>query len=65
MKKACIAILLSIGPVAGCQQALFPENSPRTQFDSYDVMRQRYVPREEPDVFGQPQPALRARLSRR
>jgi hypothetical protein len=26
-------------------------------------MRQRYVPLEEPDVFGNPQPALRARLS--
>jgi hypothetical protein len=25
-------------------------------------MRQRYVPTEEPDVFGTPQPALRARL---
>ena len=48
----------------GCQRSLFAGNEPRTQFETYDVMRQRYVPLEEPDVFGNPQPALRARLSR-
>ncbi|MEY3141520.1 MAG: hypothetical protein RLY21_13 [Planctomycetota bacterium] len=47
----------------GCQRALFPQDLPRTQFETYDKMRQRYVPLEEPDVFGTPQPALRARLS--
>jgi hypothetical protein len=49
---------------AGCHRALFTSKEPRTQFETYDVMRQRYVPLEEPDVFGNPQPALRARLSR-
>lgn len=46
----------------GCQRALFPEKSPRTQFETYDQLRQRYVPLEVPDVFGEPKPALRARL---
>lgn len=50
--------------LGGCQRALFPESSPRTQFETYDRMRQRYVPTEEPDVFGNPQPALRERLTR-
>ncbi|MDY7107581.1 MAG: hypothetical protein SYC29_02995 [Planctomycetota bacterium] len=63
------AVLLSIPLCAmlllgGCQRALFPEKSPRTQFETYDLMRQRYVPTEETDVFGNPQPALRARLTR-
>jgi hypothetical protein len=47
----------------GCVKPLFPDDVPRTQFETYDRMRSRYVPLEEPDVFGVPQPALRARLS--
>jgi hypothetical protein len=48
----------------GCMKALFPPETPRTQFETYDRMRSRYIPLEEPDVFGTPQPALRARLGR-
>jgi hypothetical protein len=51
------------GGLAGCADPLFPKNTPRNQFETYDRMRNRYVPLEEPDVFGNPQPALRARLS--
>jgi hypothetical protein len=47
----------------GCQRLLFPSDLPRNQFETHDRMRQRYIPLEEPDVFGTPQPALRARLS--
>ncbi len=47
----------------GCQKVLFDQKSPRTQFETHDRLRQRYVPLEEEDVFGNPQPALRARLS--
>ncbi len=60
-----IALLAVLLLSLGCQQALFPKSAPRTQFDMHDRMRSRSVPLEEPDVFGQPQPALRARLSRR
>jgi len=49
--------------LGGCQKALFPKDAPRTQFETYDRMRNRYAPLEEPDVFGNPQPALRSRLS--
>ena len=62
--RAMGLILLAVAMLAGCQRALFPENAPRTQFETYDIMRQRRVPLEEPDVFGNPQPALRARLTR-
>lgn len=48
--------------VGGCIKPLFPEDKPRTQFDSYNKMRSRYIPTEELDAFGTPRPALRARL---
>ena len=61
-----VALTLGVGGVAGstgCQKLLFKPDDPRTQFEVHDRMRQRYVPIEEEDVFGEPQPALRARLS--
>ena len=51
--------------VAGCQRTLFKSSDNRTQFDTTDQMRQRHVPLVEADEFGNPQPALRARLGRR
>ena len=57
-------LLLIVVLAGGCQRSLFTSNAPRTQFETYDTVRQRYVPLEENDVFGNPQPALRARLSR-
>lgn len=47
----------------GCRKVLFPKDAPRSQFESYDTMRQRFVPMETPDLFGKPRPALRARLT--
>lgn len=57
-------MLLLVLLAGGCQRSLFTSSAPRTQFETYDTVRQRYVPLEELDVFGNPQPALRARLSR-
>jgi hypothetical protein len=48
---------------AGCNKPLFPENSARTQFETYDRLRQQSAPLEEEDEFGQKRPALRARLA--
>ncbi|MDZ4830302.1 MAG: hypothetical protein SGJ09_08920 [Phycisphaerae bacterium] len=56
-----VAAMLGVG---GCIKPLFPEDKPRTQFDSYNKMRSRYIPTEELDAFGTPRPALRARLGR-
>ena len=59
----CTGLLLLLAG-SGCQRALFPQNAPRTQFELHERMRGEYVPLEVPDVFGRPQPALRARLTR-
>lgn len=64
---ALVAALASVLVAAlgsmGCQKTLFPSDLPRNQFETHDRMRQVYTPLEEPDVFGTPQPALRARLT--
>ncbi len=48
---------------SGCAKPLFPEDTPRNQYSAYDRMRNKNAPLSEPDVFGTPHPALRARLS--
>lgn len=53
----------SLGVGVGCQRVLFPENTPRTQFESNDRLRNNAAPLTEFDEFGRPQPALRSRLS--
>ncbi len=55
--------LSALSLLAGCQKTLFPTDLPRNQFETHDRLRQAYIPLEEPDVFGTPQPALRARLA--
>lgn len=60
---AVLSLLALATVVTGCQRSLFSGEDDRTQFESYNRVRQRYVPLEEQDVFGQPQPALRARLT--
>ena len=57
-----LLLLLVACSAFGCQRRLFPKDSPRTQFETYDRMRQKFVPLEQVDVFGEPKPALRARL---
>jgi len=54
---------LMVAPLAACQRVLFPKDAPRTQYQTFDRMRNRDVPTEKPDVFGRPQPALRERLT--
>ena len=57
------AVAVTLLSLCGCYKPLFPKTAPRTQYETYDRIRNRSVPLEEPDVFGNPQPALRARLS--
>ena len=49
--------------MCGCRRTLFPKNEHRTQFDAYNTMRFGPQITEQPDPFGLPEPALRARLS--
>ena len=60
---ATIGLLAAVVASSGCQKLLFKKTDARTQFETHDRLRQRYIPLEEQDVFGEPQPALRARLS--
>jgi len=52
-----------LATLAGCQRPLFNDKDPRSQFDTYDKLRQQNQSLLVPDEFGNPQPALRARLS--
>ena len=54
---------LMLPMVAGCQKVLFPQAEPRTQYQRADTLRDRFTPLQEPDAFGNPKPALRARLA--
>lgn len=61
-----ILTLILLFPLTGCGRTLFVSDRDNlTQFDTYDRMRGNYRSLTEPDVFGTPQPALRARLSQR
>ncbi len=61
--RGVLALLALVPPLAGCQKALFPKDEPRTQFDLHDRTTGYSPPLEHYDVFGNPQPALRERLT--
>lgn len=63
LAAAAAAAAVCLCALAGCNKPLFPESAPRTQFEKFDSMRSGSAPAEEPDIFGRPQPALRARLT--
>lgn len=67
MKRKLI-VVLCLTPLllcTGCRKTLFPADTPRTQYEAHDRLRRRDAPLTEPDAFGNPQPALRARLSQK
>ena len=62
-KRWWLGVALTPLLACGCQKVLFPQNEPRTQYQKADTLRDRFTPLQEPDVFGNPKPALRARLA--
>lgn len=58
-----LSALLVCALTCGCQKPLFPEKNPRSQFQTYDSLRKQNQDLVVPDEFGNPQPALRARLT--
>lgn len=58
-----LVLLAAAFGAVGCEKPLFPENMPRTQYERYDRLRNRYVPTEQINAFGGSEPALRERLS--
>jgi len=63
-RRLLVIVAFGVTALGGCYRPVFPPDQPRTQFETYDRLRARSVPLQEPDVFGTPQPALRARLGR-
>lgn len=57
-----LALLASILLLVGCYRPLFEEKMPRHQYAEFDEARNGPQPTEDPDVFGNPKPALHRRL---
>ena len=53
-------------PLAGCEQALFPANLPRSQYERFTYQREGITPEQEESILGGPGGAsdinLRSRL---
>jgi len=49
--------------VAGCAKPLFPRDQTRSQYESYDAVRNQAAPRYRFDEFGRSTPNLRGRLA--
>ena len=63
--KSLIALVIMCGAaltLTGCQKALFPENSDRTQYDRYRMLRGQMPPMNQENAFGGDEPALWERL---
>ncbi len=60
----CLGCLLLVGALSmtGCQKALFPENTDRTQYDRFMVLRGQERPLNQENAYGGKEPALYARL---
>lgn len=64
LKKILVAALLASAGLGmpGCEQALFPEDLPRTPFERYDRLRGVVRPSKRQNRFGGAQPAISERL---
>ena len=63
MVRRVLLMAAVLACVGGCQRVLFNPDEPYNQYDRYDRLRDGFSPKELPDEYGVPQPALRARLS--
>ncbi len=64
LRLILIASSLSLVPAlaGGCDKPLFSDDVPRSPYERYAVLRGQQRPTTEQDMFGNDQPALRARL---
>lgn len=60
-----LVLALCLCPLTGCYRPLFDEKLPRHQYEDYDTARKGATPGQAYDLFGNPVPQLRARLSDR
>jgi hypothetical protein len=62
MVRCGLLVAVALACMGGCQRVLFNPDEPYNQYDRYDRLRDGFSPKELPDEYGVPQPALRARL---
>ena len=66
MVRVCIVVVAVLGSgwlMVGCTPGPLNSELPRTPYGRYQDLRGGEPPQEETDSFGNPRPALRARLS--
>ncbi len=56
------AAALAAASLAACNQPLFSERNPRTQYDRYDRARGQFAPAYLEDEYGRKEPNLKGRL---
>lgn len=59
-----IALLVLCSSV-GCQKQLFPDDEPRSQYDTFNTVRDRRAPRKVENALGENKVNLRGRLLNR
>lgn len=57
-----LALLAGVLALGGCQDPLFPKDTPRSQYSRYEALRGRERPDKQINTFGREEPALRERL---
>lgn len=66
MKSLHVLLLTGMGLAllagVGCEKPLFPDNTARSPYERYMVLRGEDRPAKEFNAFGGEEPALRARL---
>ncbi len=55
-------VALAVVAMGGCAKQLFPEDTPRSPYERYQMLRGQDRPKTYVDVFGIERPALRERL---
>lgn len=55
-------LLLVALVLPACQKPLLSPNEPRSQYDTYDAVRNQYAPQQFRDEFGRLRPNIRQRL---
>jgi len=58
-----LGLFLMGGLLSGCDKPLFPERLPRTQYERADRLRGEFAPQQRRGRYGDPEPALRDRLT--
>lgn len=63
VRPLCLCVsVFALLPLAACQKPLLSPDQPRSQYDTYDAVRNQYAPQQFRDEFGRLRPNIRQRL---